>query len=48
MTKFKSLNEKLIGIIEDYGLVTFVPVSVKVYSDLHCRFAGSYLVLNQN
>ena len=28
--KFKALNEALIGIIEDYSLVSFVPLTIEV------------------
>lgn len=30
MSKYKKLNERIVGVVEDYGLVTFLPLSVKV------------------
>jgi len=30
MSKFKKLNEKIVEVVENYGLVTFIPLTVKV------------------
>ena len=32
--KYKKLNEALVGLVEDYSLVTFVPLNVEVSPEL--------------